>query len=204
MPASRTALWSRLKGWTIESIRRVSQDTSSSSHTAVHAAPADVGQNACRSGQRVLPRSISDRKRMWRRRSLLRKGARLSSSMGRSSALSVAILDAEGIIIDWNEPTRDLGLPEPRILQRHVSELYVAEDRAAGIPAKDLCDSTAHGSSTQYGWRRGSDGVLFWAMTVIAAMRLRDGTVQGYSYVTRRKPIPWSVSRPASAGLPQL
>jgi hypothetical protein len=210
MPASRAALcWTRIKDWTMaqdwtmELIRRVSQNTSSSRHASLQdsSASGEVGRDATRYDRPVPQQLSSDRTRMWRRRSLLRKGTRLSSSIGRASVLSVAMLDEDGMVIGWHEPTRDLELADPTILHRHVSELYVAEDKAAGVPARDLLNSTTHGSSTQQGWRRGSDGAMFWAMTVIKAMRLRDGTLQGFSYVTSRKPIPWNVRRPESAQL---
>jgi hypothetical protein len=117
------------------------------------------------------------------------------STIATYDLMSIAMLDEDGIVVAWHERAHNLELAEPPIMNRHVSELYVAEDVAFGVPARDLADATSHGSSSQKGWRRGSDGSTFWAATVIKPLLRRDGTLQGYSYVTRRTPQPWNIER---------
>jgi hypothetical protein len=146
------------------------------------------------------PREPSQRTRMWRRRALLRKGARLYSTMDASSDLvSLAMLDEDGVVVAWHERARDADLGESSVVDQHVSQLYVAEDVARGMPARDLCNAALHGNDMQRGWRRAPDGSTFWAMTVIEPLMLRDGRLQGFSYVTRRRSAPWKKEKRTDA-----
>ena len=178
----------------------------------VTAAPADMALEAAQIedcvtelSARTAParsrrqRSVntSERTRVWRRRALLRKGARLYSTMrARSGLVSLAMLDEDGVVVAWFEPSagRDVAASPP--IQGHVSQLYMPEDIALGIPVRDLCTATVHGSCVGSGWRRGSDGAKFWGSVVIKPILLRDGRLQGFSHTTHRAAAPWGDQRP--------
>lgn len=143
-----------------------------------------------------IPRSSRGahaRTREWRRRALMRKGARLYSTMAWTDAFaSLAMLDEEGVVVSWYERAddRDAGRDSMR---GHVSRLYTPEDIALGTPMRELIRATTQGESVQTGWRLGIDGRKFWATTTIQPMRLRDGRLQGFSHLIHRLPTPWRV-----------
>jgi hypothetical protein len=124
-----------------------------------------------------------------RRRVLVRKGARIYSSMGANAGrCSFAMLDAAGVVVAWHD-LDDAQSPESReILGRHVSQFYVPEDVIAGMPERDLSDAASAGGSSQEGWHLRPMGEVFWGLTIIEAIFLRDHRVQGFSFVTRRAP----------------
>jgi hypothetical protein len=130
----------------------------------------------------------------WRRRVLVRKGARMQAAMlERSDGGSLAMLDVCGVVVYWGEGT-PMGAPvdaQLSVLQHHVSQFYVPEDVACSLPLLHLRDAVAAGNSTQRGWRKRSDGTIFWATTVIEALSLRGGSLQGFSHVVRESKDPW-------------
>lgn len=143
-------------------------------------------------GQAALDRAQFDKVRTWRRRVLLRKGAQKHAAMGvNAGRCSMAMLDATGVVISWYDPARVAERAASQVVDRHVSQFYVPGDIANSLPDRDLRLAAADGSSTQHGWRRRADGGVYWGTTVIDAVMLRDGRLQGFSHVTRRSPGPW-------------
>jgi hypothetical protein len=130
----------------------------------------------------------------WRRRVLIRKGARMQAAMlERSDGGSLAMLDACGVVVYWCERPEPSSASdaESSVLKRHVSQFYVPEDIACSVPLLHLRNAAAAGSSTQRGWRKRTDGTTFWATTVIEALSLRGGSLQGFSHVVRESKDPW-------------
>jgi hypothetical protein len=138
--------------------------------------------------------------RSWRRRVLLKKGAVLHEAMGDSAGkCSLAMLDATGVVVSWYDPARIAERAAGKVVDRHMYQFYVPQDIANNVPDRDLRLATDNGNSTQQGWRRRADGAVFWGTTVIDAVMLRDGRLQGFSHVTRRSPGPWENVARASA-----
>jgi hypothetical protein len=128
----------------------------------------------------------SARIRSWRRRVLLRRGALMHAAMGVDAEhCSLAMLDEDGIVVSWRGRVDCHDRGADQVVDRHVSQFYVPEDLARKQPILDLHAAAVSGSHTRQGWRRGPDGVAFWATTVINAVLLRDGRLQGFSCVTR-------------------
>jgi hypothetical protein len=130
----------------------------------------------------------------WRRRVLLRKGARMHAAMlDRRDSGSLAMLDALGVVVCWY----DGSSPNPAVersngvLDRHVSQFYMPEDIATSAPLLHLRSAAVEGSSTERGWRKRSDGTVFWGKTLIHPLHLRDGSLQGFSYVVHETQDPW-------------
>jgi PAS domain S-box-containing protein len=94
-------------------------------------------------------------------------------------------LDPEGRVASWNAGAEAIKGYRPReIIGSHFSAFYLAEDVAAGKPARALEIAARLGVYEEEGWRRRRDGTAFWASVVITA--LRDGdTLIGYAKVTR-------------------
>lgn len=127
--------------------------------------------------------------RLWRRRVLQKKGARLHAQMlanGDDGAL--AMLDEEGVVVSWYSDRSDEMRPD-RPLDHHVSQFYMDNDVVLGVPMRDLCTAAIQGVSRQLGWRRAADGSVSWAMTQIDSKLLGDGRLQGFAHVIRRTPF---------------
>lgn len=128
----------------------------------------------------------SARIRSWRRRVLLRRGALMHAAMGADAEhCSLAMLDEEGVVVSWRGRADGNDRDADNVVDHHVSQFYVPEDIAGRRPLLDLHAAIVTGSNTRQGWRRRPDGVAFWGTTVIHAILLRDGRLQGFSYLTR-------------------
>lgn len=142
---------------------------------------------------RVTEPTLGDRRGMnpkvmeWRRRVLIRKGARLHASMlERSDGGSLAMLDSLGMVVCWYEGGKELAAgSEQAVLSQHVSQFYVPTDVATNMPAAHLKHAASAGSSTEPGWRKRSDGSTYWATTVIQSIALQGGPLQGFSHIVR-------------------
>jgi hypothetical protein len=128
--------------------------------------------------------------RKLRRRLLSGKGARLLVSMvERQDRGMLAILDANGLVVYWHDGMlrQDVGkdVGTDGILDRHVAQFYAPKTIAETLARGHLCKAFARGSSAEFGWRRRPDGTVFWGMTVIEPLLLKDGRLQGFTHVTR-------------------
>jgi hypothetical protein len=107
---------------------------------------------------------------------------------------TLAMLDETGIVISWygrapNWPVPADGAAD-HVLNHHVSQFYVPEDVASKQPLRDLQAAALEGRNSRLGWRRRADGTVFWGTTVIEAIVLRGGQLQGFSYLTIESPGP--------------
>jgi hypothetical protein len=128
----------------------------------------------------------TERVRAWRRRVLLRRGARKRAVMGSDAdSCSLAMLDETGVVVSWYGDISRRRDSIEHVVGRHVSQFYVPEEVASKQPLRDLHRATTDGSNTLQGWRCQADGTIFWGIIVIEALMLRDGRLQGFSYVTR-------------------
>jgi PAS domain S-box-containing protein len=99
---------------------------------------------------------------------------------------AIFMLDPGGHIASWNEGAQRIkGWTEQEIRGRHFSTFYPTEDVAAGKPAWELEVAVREGRVEDEGWRVKKDGSRFWANVVITALRNREGTLIGFTKVTR-------------------
>ncbi|MCD7109381.1 PAS domain S-box protein [Rhizobium sp. DKSPLA3] len=93
------------------------------------------------------------------------------------SAVDFAIfsLDPEGRVTSWNTGAeRVLGFTEADILGQSGEVIFTPEDRAAGVPALERAEATAHGRAEDERWQMRKDGTRFWASGL--TMPLSDGS----------------------------
>jgi len=99
---------------------------------------------------------------------------------------AIFMLDPEGCVMSWNEGARRInGYEAEEIIGRHFSTFYPAEDVAAGKPPWELEIATRTGRYEEEGWRLRKDGTFFWSSVLITAVRGSDGTLVGFTKVTR-------------------
>uniref|UniRef100_UPI001081AD98 PAS domain-containing sensor histidine kinase n=1 Tax=Halostella pelagica TaxID=2583824 RepID=UPI001081AD98 len=99
---------------------------------------------------------------------------------------AIFMLDPDGTIGSWNQGAKRIkGYSEDEIVGQHFSTFYTEEDRAEGVPETNLEKATERGRVEDEGWRVRADGSRFWANVVITAIRDIDGTLQGFTKVTR-------------------
>jgi diguanylate cyclase (GGDEF)-like protein/PAS domain S-box-containing protein len=98
----------------------------------------------------------------------------------------IFMLDPDGIIVSWNLGAQRIkGYTASEAIGQHFSVLYTDEARASGHPAHELTIARAQGRHEEEGWRVRKDGSLFWASVVITTVFNDDGSVRGFSKVTR-------------------
>jgi PAS domain S-box-containing protein len=96
------------------------------------------------------------------------------------------VLGSTGIIVFCNAGAAILcGIGADELCGTHVSRLYPREEAELGLPARDLRAAADGGRLLRDGWLVRGDGGRFWGETTITALRAADGTLLGFSRVTR-------------------
>jgi PAS domain S-box-containing protein len=99
---------------------------------------------------------------------------------------AILMLGPAGNIATWNAGAERLyGYRGDEISGQHFSRFYPADAIQRGWPDLELRRARAEGQFEDQGWRIKKDGTQFWANVVITAMRHENGTLLGFSKVTR-------------------
>jgi PAS domain S-box-containing protein len=99
---------------------------------------------------------------------------------------AIFVLDAQGHIASWNAGAERIkGWSASEIIGQHFSVFYPPDAVASGWPQEELRRATAEGRFEDEGWRVRKDGTRFWANVVITALRWPDGSLRGFSKITR-------------------
>ena len=99
---------------------------------------------------------------------------------------AIMMLDKDGFVSSWNVGAERIkGYQSQEILGKHVSHFYPSEAVLAHKPWSDLTEAREKGRLQDEGWRVRKDGTLFWASTVITALRDGDGNPYGFAKVTQ-------------------
>lgn len=98
----------------------------------------------------------------------------------------IFMLDEKGRIISWNEGAKRIkGYMANEIIGKYFSIFYPEEDIINGKPEHELKVAIEEGKYEEEGWRLKKDGSRFWANVVITAVFHTNGTLIGFSKVTR-------------------
>lgn len=99
---------------------------------------------------------------------------------------AIFVLDPQGIIRSWNRGAERLkGYKAEQIIGRHFSSFYTQEAIDRRWPQQELEIAALTGRLEDEGWRVRRDGTQFWANVVITPIRDADGSLLGYSKITR-------------------
>ena len=102
------------------------------------------------------------------------------------SDYAIFFLTAEGYIASWNVGAELIkGYRPEEIIGKHFSTFYTPDALAIDWPGEELRRAAAVGRLEDEGWRVRKDGSRFWANVIITALHGDDGTLIGYSKVTR-------------------
>jgi len=135
-------------------------------------------------GYSKITRDLTDRRENEER--LRRSEERFRLIVEGAQDYAIFMLDTEGRVASWNPGAERIkGYREPEILGKHFSVFYPPEALDIGWPAKELREAERLGRFQDEGWRLRKDGTRFWANVVITALRDADGTLRGFSKITR-------------------
>jgi PAS domain S-box-containing protein len=99
---------------------------------------------------------------------------------------AIYMLSPTGIVTSWNAGAeRFKGYKAEEIIGHHFSCFYTPEDQAAGVPAKAMQTALSSGKFEDEGWRVRKDGTLFRANVVLDPVVDQDGTLLGFTKITR-------------------
>jgi PAS domain S-box-containing protein len=131
-----------------------------------------------------VTQDITERRRLSEELRLRESQLRLIIDGVRDHAIS--LLDPEGRIITFNAPAERIkGYRLAEVEGRHFEMFFTPEDRAGGLPQKELSEAAAHGRFEGEGWRQRKDGSRFYAAVSLSALRDQEGRLVGFVKVTQ-------------------
>jgi PAS domain S-box-containing protein len=99
---------------------------------------------------------------------------------------AIFLLDADGCVRTWTAAAERIkGYAPHEIIGRHFSTFYPQEALDRNWPEHELEVARREGRYEEEGWRKRKDGSLFWANVIITTIRGEDGSVRGFSKITR-------------------
>jgi PAS domain S-box-containing protein len=99
---------------------------------------------------------------------------------------AILLLDINGNIVNWNKGAENIkGYTEKEIVGKNFSIFYLKNDRDTNLPQNLIREASVNGRATHEGWRLRKDGTMFWGYVVITALHDDQGSVIGFSKVTR-------------------
>ncbi len=99
---------------------------------------------------------------------------------------AIYMLSTDGLVVNWNAGAqRANGYTAEEIIGHSFAGFYTREDRAAGLPGRNLETARREGRFEAEGWRLRKDGSRFWAHVVIDAIHDDEGRFIGFAKITR-------------------
>lgn len=96
------------------------------------------------------------------------------------------MMNAEGIIISWNEGARRAKCYlSDEIIGRYFGIFYSEDEQLTLAPQKNLETALRTGHFEGEGWRYRKDGSRFWAHVLIDTILDEQGNLLGYAKITR-------------------
>jgi len=99
---------------------------------------------------------------------------------------AIFLVDADGIVTNWNAGAQHiLGYSEEEIVGKDAAKFFTFEDRAKGVPQKELTIAATQGRAEDERWHTRKDGSRFWASGVVTPIRDESEKLIGFSKVMR-------------------
>src|SRR4029079_5129928 len=88
---------------------------------------------------------------------------------------AIFMIDPDGLVTNWNRGAEHiLGYTEGERVGNDPSRFVTAEDRAKGVPQKELTTAASEGRAEDERWHLRRDGSRFWASVVDTSCRGRE------------------------------
>lgn len=99
---------------------------------------------------------------------------------------AIYMLDPKGHVLSWNAGVEHLkGYTSDQVVGRHFGMFFTPKDREAQEPEALLSAARRHGTAQATGTRIRADGTTFLAHVTLSALHNADGSVRGFSKITR-------------------
>ena len=106
---------------------------------------------------------------------------RLRLAVQSTRDFAVMTFDEHGLVTGWNPgAARLFGYDEAEIMGQPVALIFTDEDRAVGVPGRELATARDHGRAEDERWHRHKNGSVFYCSGVTT--RLQDG---GFAKIAR-------------------
>ncbi|WP_374676040.1 response regulator [Ideonella sp.] len=133
----------------------------------------------------VVDRALRERADRRARREAERQARHADAVLGRVvDALrdyGVLLLDADGRIRTWNRAAAEIfGWRAEQVVGQPVDCLFTPEDRAAGVPARELRQARASGKADDARWMCRQDGRRFFAQGLVVPLDDAAGAATGF------------------------
>src|SRR4051812_20720056 len=103
-----------------------------------------------------------------------------------SNDYAIFVIDLEGRVLTWNPGAeRVLGYQHHEIVGQSSFILFTPEDRASGIPEKELQLALRDGRATDDRWHLARNGNRLWVTGVMTLLTDEDGNPRAYAKVMR-------------------
>ena len=135
-------------------------------------------------GYSKITRDLTERRRHEERLRASERNLRLLIDAVQEYA--IFSLSPDGVITSWNQGAQRIkGYSADEAIGQHFSIFYPPQARALKWPQEELERARAFGRFEDEGWRLCKDGRRIWANVLITAIVDEQGTLLGYSKVTR-------------------
>ena len=116
---------------------------------------------------------------------LSRADQRLRAVEGAVRDYAIFTVDANGVMDSWSEAAERVHQwPAAGVLGQSLTLLLPPDSGGEAYVQDTLALAARNGWCEEEGHRQRQDGSLFWASTVVSALRGTDGTANGFSVVT--------------------
>ncbi len=110
----------------------------------------------------------------------------LRSLVEQSPDHAIFLIDPKGYNLTWGVGVeRLLGYTAEEFIGRHTSEIFVPEDREAGVPERELAFAAEHGTASDERWLARKDGTRFWASGITYGVKDAEGRLAGFGKIFR-------------------
>jgi PAS domain S-box-containing protein len=99
---------------------------------------------------------------------------------------AIILLDVDGTILSWNQGAEVIeGYTADEIVGKNFRIFYLPTDKEAHLPEQLLDFARTEGRVRHIGQRIRKDGSVFWCSILITALHDDDGSVVGFTKVSR-------------------
>ena len=131
-----------------------------------------------------MQREIEDRRRAEQAARATEE--RFTAFVEAAREYAMILIDVHGVIVSWSPGAeRLLGFTEEEAIGMIFDRLFNPEDRAAGMPHKELEQASRLGMAPDERWHLRKDGSRFWASGHTVALHDEHGAVNGFAKIMR-------------------